>query len=119
MNAKELHKHIISKIEHVYERPEAESVASMVMEFLGITRMDLALDSEIRISFEALNPIISRLEKSFNFNAFESIHVEYSHKYLLSEVKEFARQSGFKIIKSYTDSKNHYLCSLWQVEKQS
>lgn len=51
------------------------------------------------------------------FEAFEPIHVEYSYKYLLSQVSSFAENSGFKLIQNFTDAKQYFLDSLWRVVK--
>lgn len=60
---------------------------------------------------------LKSIQKNFHFNAYESIHVEYSHKYLLSEIESYAHYSGYRIRQHYLDAKQHYACSLWQVVK--
>lgn len=57
------------------------------------------------------------LNHRFHFDAFESIHVECSYKYNLSQIDEFARACHFKVVKNFTDSKNYFTLSLWVVEK--
>nr|WP_302473948.1 L-histidine N(alpha)-methyltransferase [Legionella sp. PL877] len=58
---------------------------------------------------------IKALNKSFNFKAFEPIHVESSYKYLFPQIKKLADISQFNIIENYTDSNEYFVNSLWQV----
>ncbi|MBA2709657.1 MAG: L-histidine N(alpha)-methyltransferase [Tatlockia sp.] len=58
---------------------------------------------------------INAMKRSFHFKAFEAIHVESSQKYSLSDVTRLARNSGFKVVKNFRDSKHYFLDSLWQV----
>lgn len=57
---------------------------------------------------------IKELNKTFYFGEFEPIHVEFSHKYLLSQVELLAKNSGFEIVKHFTDSRNYFVDSLWK-----
>ena len=67
------------------------------------------------ISKENQTVSIDRLNASFHFEAWEPIHTEYSHKYRIPELTQLAEDSGFKIIKYYTDNKNYFVDGLWQV----
>jgi len=58
---------------------------------------------------------IERLNASFHFAAWETVHTEYSHKYQVDELTRLAEDSGFEIIKYYFDSKNYFVDGLWQV----
>ncbi len=58
---------------------------------------------------------IDRLNASFHFEAWEPIHTEYSHKYHLSELSKLATDSGFKVLKNYTDSRQYFVNGLWRV----
>jgi dimethylhistidine N-methyltransferase len=69
------------------------------------------------ISTEEQSIPINELHRSFHFHAFEPIHVEYSYKYLLNQISDFANNNGYKIIKNFFDSKNYFVDSLWQVMK--
>lgn len=57
------------------------------------------------------------LDETFYFNEFESIHVECSYKYRYSQMEQFAKDSGFKVLKNFEDSKKYFALSLWQVQK--
>jgi dimethylhistidine N-methyltransferase len=57
---------------------------------------------------------IDRLNASFHFEAWEPVHTEYSHKYRLTELSKLAQDSGFKIVKNYTDSREYFVDGLWQ-----
>jgi dimethylhistidine N-methyltransferase len=57
------------------------------------------------ISLEAQIVAIKALARSFTFEAIEPIHVEYSYKYMLPQIEEFAQLTGFKTIENFTDSR--------------
>ncbi|STX50669.1 Histidine-specific methyltransferase EgtD [Legionella busanensis] len=69
------------------------------------------------ISSQKQTVFIKALDKSIHFSEFEPIHLEFSYKYLLSQIKEFAKKSSFTIVKNFFDSKNYFVDSLWQVHK--
>lgn len=58
---------------------------------------------------------IKALKQSFHFEAWEAINVELSQKYSLSEVEELAIQSGFQMVKHFTDDPQFFVDSLWRV----
>jgi dimethylhistidine N-methyltransferase len=60
---------------------------------------------------------IHDLNQSFYFHAFEPIHVEYSFKYLLSQVEGLANTTGFSVVDHFLDSQHYFVDSLWQVKK--
>ena len=62
---------------------------------------------------------VKELEKSFHFRAYEAIHLEFSNKYLVSDIERYAKETGFKIIENYSDHRGYYVNSLWQVQKQN
>lgn len=61
---------------------------------------------------------IKELEKVFQFKAFESIHMEYSYKYLPRDITYIASETGYKVMENYSDERNYYVNSLWSVEKK-
>lgn len=61
---------------------------------------------------------VDALKSAFNFQAFEPIHLEYSHKYLIPQIEKFANSTGFQVIKNFTDSRQFFVDSLWQVKKE-
>lgn len=65
---------------------------------------------EQKVDIEALN-------SSITLQQFEPIHVEYSYKYTPAQIKALAQSAGFKVVKNFTDSKNYFVDSLWQVNK--
>ena len=60
---------------------------------------------------------IEELERSFHFKAFEPIHLEYSFKFLESDIAFLAQETGFEITKNFTDQRKHFVDSLWRVKK--
>ncbi|STX28198.1 Histidine-specific methyltransferase EgtD [Legionella beliardensis] len=69
------------------------------------------------ISSQEQTIFIKDLDRAFHFNEFEPIHLEFSYKYLLSQISDFAQENGFSIIKNFFDSKKYFVDSLWQVHK--
>ena len=62
---------------------------------------------------------IDSLHKTFHFEAYEAIHLEYSYKYLLADIDAMARETGFDKLQHWTDSRGYFADSLWQVRKRS
>lgn len=60
---------------------------------------------------------IGALEKTFEFRPYEAIHLELSHKYLLSDMQHLADQTGFTVLKNWQDSQGYFADGLWQVDK--
>lgn len=67
----------------------------------------VSLEKQI-VVFDAMKEKIS-LEKN------EKIHVEISQKYDRKLIKYLAQKSGFNIIRNFTDSKEYFIDSLWQM----
>ena len=62
---------------------------------------------------------IKRIGCSFDFEAWEPIHTEYSYKYLVSDIEELAENTGFEIARQLYDSKHYFVDSVWRVKKIS
>ena len=62
---------------------------------------------------------ISELQRSFQFNEFEPIHLEYSFKFLKAEIDFLCTHSGYSVAAHFSDSKQSFIDSLWKVEKTS
>lgn len=65
------------------------------------------------ISNEIQQVHIKKLGSTFIFNEFEPIHVEYSYKYLMSQINEIAKSSGFMVIEHFFDHRKYFVDSLW------
>jgi L-histidine Nalpha-methyltransferase len=57
---------------------------------------------------------VERLNRSFFFEAGESIHTERSHKFLESEAVRLAEETGFTVLREWKDHRGYFLDSLWQ-----
>ncbi|WP_017731357.1 L-histidine N(alpha)-methyltransferase [Nafulsella turpanensis] len=57
---------------------------------------------------------IKELGRSFSFEAWEPVHVEISRKYDLPSIEEYARRSGFAVVKHFFDCKHYFVDSLWE-----
>jgi L-histidine Nalpha-methyltransferase len=71
------------------------------------------------LSTKAQEVSIKALNKIFTFKAWEAIHMEYSHKYAFSDIQQLASESGFKVVRNLTDSRNSFADSLWKVDKHT
>lgn len=60
---------------------------------------------------------IGHLNKRFTFNAYEPIHLEYSYKFLPSDTRLLASETGYTVMATYTDKKKYYIDTVWRVEK--
>lgn len=69
------------------------------------------------ISLEKQIVNIEKIGKSFVFDEIEPIHVEYSHKFLISQIEDLAKQNYFQIVEHFTDTKNYFVDTLWRVVK--
>lgn len=69
------------------------------------------------VSLEKQTVLIRELGQTFDFEAWEPIHTEYSYKYLESDIKELAEATGFVMVKQLYDSKKYFVDSVWRVQK--
>ncbi len=69
------------------------------------------------VSLEKQTVLLKELEQSFSFDDWEAIHTEYSYKYLESDIKSLAKETGFIIETQFYDSKKYFVDSVWRVNK--
>jgi dimethylhistidine N-methyltransferase len=69
------------------------------------------------VSLEDQEVYVEQIRRSFQFKAWEPIHIEYSYKYSLFDVETLARETGFILEKSFFDSRGYFMDSLWRVNK--
>jgi len=69
------------------------------------------------VSKEKQTVFIKEISQSFSFEAWESIHTEYSYKYLESDIQELAAETGFVIEQQLYDSRKYFVDSIWRVQK--
>lgn len=67
------------------------------------------------ISLEPQKINLKNINKIITFDAFEAIHVESSYKYSFAQIETLAANSGYKVVKHFTDAKGYFADSLWQV----
>jgi len=60
---------------------------------------------------------VKTLNKSFDFLAYEPIHVEFSFKYLPEEIEQMASQTGYQVLAQYYDKRGFFSDSLLVVDK--
>lgn len=69
------------------------------------------------VSLEEQDVFIDIIGRSFHFDAWEPIHTEYSYKYLMSDIKTLAHETGYKILTNLFDSKKFFCDSIWKIDK--
>lgn len=69
------------------------------------------------VSLEDQEVYIEQIGRYFQFKAWEPIHIEYSYKYLLSDIETLARETGFILEKNFFDSRGYFMDSVWRVSK--
>lgn len=67
------------------------------------------------ISNKKQNVYIESLDLSFEFQADEPIHTEWSYKYSESDIERLAKSSGFRRVASWKDKKEYFVDELWAV----
>ena len=67
------------------------------------------------ISKKSQKAHIESLSKTFEFESWEAIHTESSHKFTLPQIRKLASESGFAIADQYLDSRHYFADCLWQV----
>ena len=60
---------------------------------------------------------INALGKEFFFGAWESMQTEHSYKYTQSEIEGLAEKNGYRIMKHLFDTQDHFVDSVWEVQK--
>ncbi len=68
------------------------------------------------ISLVKQSAYIQGLEKSFEFDQWETIYTEMSQKYDLKMIVSFADRCGFEIVRNFTDSRQYFMNSLWKLK---
>lgn len=62
---------------------------------------------------------IEALSNGFAFEPWEPIHMEYSYKFLRTDIADLAAATGFAIEREVTDDRDYFVSSLWRVVKSS
>jgi uncharacterized SAM-dependent methyltransferase len=61
--------------------------------------------------------LIEAIGQSFVFRPWEPIHMEYSYKYLESDINKLAAETGFVVREHLYDSRRFFIDSIWEVRK--
>jgi L-histidine Nalpha-methyltransferase len=68
------------------------------------------------VSQTAQSVYVDALRQSFEFQAWEPIHTEYSYKYLPRDIGSLASSTGFEIRERYCDPDEWFCDALWRVQ---
>lgn len=69
------------------------------------------------ISLQAQSVHVAALDARFDFREWEPIHLEFSYKFLESEVQALAAEAGFLVERHLFDAQRWFLDALWRVDK--
>lgn len=69
------------------------------------------------VSLEDQEVYIEQIGRSFQFKAWEPIHIEYSYKYSLFDIEMLASETGFILEENFFDSHGYFVDSVWRVNK--
>lgn len=86
---------------------------------LGFYNPVLGAMESYLISLKKQDVFIQKLACTFSFEAFEPIHLEYSFKYLPSDILELAKSTGYTVDAEFNDEMNYFTSSLWRVVKDN
>lgn len=86
-------------------------------EHYGVYNPILGAMESYLLSLEKQSVYIEKLRHSFDFEAFEPLHLEYSFKYLESDIDYLSERTGFEVTQNFTDDKQRFMNSLWKVSK--
>jgi L-histidine N-alpha-methyltransferase len=67
------------------------------------------------IALKEQDVTINSLNRTFHFEEYEPIHLEYSFKFLEKEINEISLKGGFMPVKNFKDSQHLFVDALWQV----
>ncbi|NQY65385.1 MAG: L-histidine N(alpha)-methyltransferase [Alteromonadaceae bacterium] len=76
-----------------------------------------AMESYV-LSTEEQEVYVAELQRTFHFESYEPIHLEYSFKFTQGDIEFLCQQTGFEMIEQYSDEKNYFVDSLWKVVKE-
>jgi uncharacterized SAM-dependent methyltransferase len=71
------------------------------------------------VSLDRQSVHIESLGHSFEFEAWEPVHTEYSYKFLESDIVSLAADTGFSIDGHFYDSRRYFVDSLWRVNARN
>jgi L-histidine N-alpha-methyltransferase len=69
------------------------------------------------LSKEKQSVYIRDLQRSFHFDKFEPIHLEYSFKFSPEDIELLGKQTGFAPVHHFSDAQDYFIDSLWKVKK--
>jgi L-histidine Nalpha-methyltransferase len=69
------------------------------------------------VSMEKQSVYVKEIGQSFQFEAWEPIHTEYSYKYLESDILRLAEVTGFVPLLQMHDSRGYFTDCIWRVHK--
>ena len=69
------------------------------------------------VSQEKQKVYIEAIGQSFKFKPWEPIRTEFSYKYLESDIEGLARDTTFRVVEQFYDSRHYFASSVWQVCK--
>ena len=69
------------------------------------------------VSLERQQVFIGMIGRAFEFNEWEPIHTEFSHKFLPESIMRLAEETGFTVERMLYDSEKYFTDAIWRVVK--
>lgn len=69
------------------------------------------------VSLERQEVYIDKIGRPFNFRSWEPVHIEYSYKYLVSDIETLAHDTGYHNEHNFFDSSRYFTDAIWRVRK--
>lgn len=69
------------------------------------------------LSTQAQDVYVAELERSFHFEPYEPLHLEYSFKFLEQDIEFLCERIGFRLERNFYDARRYFVDSLWSVRK--
>ena len=69
------------------------------------------------LSTQGQEVYVAELERSFRFEPYEPLHLEYSFKFLEQDIEYLCERIGFRLERNFYDGRRYFVDSLWSVRK--
>ena len=66
------------------------------------------------VATEKQSIYFSAIDLGIEFDAFETLFVESSHKYSVRDIEMLAQENGFEVLENYSDDKQDFVDSMWR-----
>lgn len=86
---------------------------------VGVYNPILGAMESYLLPMELQTVYLKELQRSFHFEAYEPLHLEYSFKFSKPDIELLSEQTGFSIEKNFAAENDYFMDSLWRVSKET